>query len=586
MMTQALQCFQSGNHDEAEIILFKVLGTEPKNFDALHIYGVLKGIKNQHHEALGFFRKALKINPNHSFLNFNIAKAFSEIGEDEKALKFHSSATKLNPNYPEGWLNYGKSLLNLYKFDQSLNLFSRAVALNPDYAEAWTNLGSALKELGRFQEALDSFDKSLKINPHIAETWSNRGIALLKLKRVEEAVANFDNAIAINPDYADAYSNRGIALLELKRVEEAVANFDNAIAINPDYADAYSNRGIALLELKRLEEAVASYDKAIAIKPDHAKAHCNKSLAFLLAGKFAQGWGLYEWRWKKEDTVKNKRNFPQPLWLGLEDIANKTILLHAEQGLGDTIQFCRYVKLVKERGARVVLEVPEALLRLMDGLEGIDDLVEKGKVMPSFDFHCPLMSLPLAFKTTVESIPHLVPYIHLNKEKENKWRMHIGNSGFKIAICWQGSTKSQVDIGRSFPVNLFEGLAKINDVRLISLQKNEGVEQLKNLPAGMRIETLPDNFDNGDSAFIDSACVMKCADLVITSDTALTHLAGALGVKTWLPLRFVPDWRWMLDINDSPWYPNHRLFRQAIRDEWGSVFEAMELELRTIVLSK
>jgi len=553
MMARAFQCFQSGNHEEAELILIKVLGTQPKNFDALHILGVLKGIKNQHHEALELFRKALRVNSNDSFLNFNIAKVFSEIGDDEKALKFHSSATRLNPNHPEGWLSYGKSLSNLKRFDESLNLFSKAVALNPEYAEAWTNQGCALKELGRFQQALDSFDKSIKINPHLAETWSNRGITLLELKRVVEALASYDRAIAIEPDFAVAHSNRGIALLELKRVEEAVANFDMAITIKPDYADAYSNRGIALLELKRVEEAVAGYDKAISIKPDYAEAYLNKSLAFLVAGKFAQGWGLYEWRWEKEDIVKNKRNFLQPLWLGVEEIANKAILLHAEQGLGDTIQFCRYAKLVKERGALVFLEVPKALLELMRGLEGVDVLVERGKILPAFDFHCPLMSLPLAFQTTIESIPSLIPYIHSNTDKEDKWRVHIGNSGFKIAICWQGSTKGKVDIGRSFPVSLFEDLAKINGVRLISLQKNEGVEQLKSLPAGMRIETLPDDFDNGDSAFLDSAAIIKCMDLVITSDTALTHLAGALGVKTWLPLKYVPDWRWMLDRSDSPW---------------------------------
>ena len=235
MMARALQCFQSGNHDEAELILIKVLGTQPKNFDALHILGVLKGIKNQHHEALEFFRKALRVNSNDSFLNFNIAKAFSEIGDDEKALKFHSSATRLNPNHPEGWVSYGKSLSNLKRFDESLNLFSKAVALNPDYAEAWTNLGCALKELGRFQQALESFDKSLKINAYIAETWSNRGITLLELKRVEEALASYDRAITIKPEYAEAHYNRGVALKELKRLEEALASYAKAIAIKPDY---------------------------------------------------------------------------------------------------------------------------------------------------------------------------------------------------------------------------------------------------------------------------------------------------------------------------------------------------------------
>jgi hypothetical protein len=232
------------------------------------------------------------------------------------------------------------------------------------------------------------------------------------------------------------------------------------------------------------------------------------------------------------------------------------------------------------------LEVPKALLGLLSGLEGVDQFVEKGKALPSFDYHCPLMSLPLAFKSSLESIPNNIPYIHSNINNQNKWQERIGGAGFKVAICWQGSTKGKVDVGRSFPVSLFEGLSHIDGVRLISLQKNEGVEQLKNLPVGMIVETLPDDFDSGENAFLDSAAVMKCVDLVITSDTALTHLAGALGVKTWLPLKYVPDWRWMLDRSDSPWYPNHRLFRQQTIDDWISVFTEMEKELKSLLSTK
>jgi hypothetical protein len=231
------------------------------------------------------------------------------------------------------------------------------------------------------------------------------------------------------------------------------------------------------------------------------------------------------------------------------------------------------------------MEAPKALLRVLSGLEDVDVLVEKGQALPAFDYHCPLLSLPLAFKTVIESIPSKVPYIHSNADKEDKWQERIGETGFKIAICWQGSTKGK-EAGRSFPVSLFEGLAKIDGVRLISLQKNEGVEQLKNLPIGMKVETLPDDFDSGENAFLDSAAVMKCVHLVITSDTALTHLAGALGVKTWLPLKYVPDWRWMLDRYDSPWYPNHRLFRQATRNDWTNVFHEMETELISLVATK
>jgi hypothetical protein len=272
--------------------------------------------------------------------------------------------------------------------------------------------------------------------------------------------------------------------------------------------------------------------------------------------------------------------------LGRENLQNKTILLYAEQGLGDTIQFCRYAKLVKELGAKVLLEVPRPLLFLLKGLDGVDQLFAKGSALPEFDYQCPLMSLPLAFKTNVETIPTHIPYILSNGGLQNKWREHLGDEGFKVAICWQGSTKGKIDIGRSFPVSLFEGLSKIQGVRLICLQKNDGLEQLKNLPEGMRVETLPDNFDSGENSFLDSAAVMKCVDLVITSDTSLTHLAGALGVKTWLLLKYVPDWRWLLDRSDSPWYPNHRLFRQTTRDDWASVFTEIEYELKTLVSTK
>ena len=306
----------------------------------------------------------------------------------------------------------------------------------------------------------------------------------------------------------------------------------------------------------------------------------------MLTGDLIKGWELYEWRWKKDIFTSSKRNFPQPLWLGNENIDGKTILLHAEQGMGDTIQFCRYAKLVKALGARVVLEVPKALLGLLSGLEGVDKFVEKGEALPAFDYHCPLMSLPLAFKTTIGSIPNKFPYILTNKNKQNKWQKHIGETGYKIAICWQGNTKNKGDVGRSFHVSLFEGLAKIDGVRLISLQKNEGIEQLNNLPVGMKVEILPDDFDSRENAFLDSTAVMKCVDLVITSDTALTHLAGALGVKSWLPLKYVPDYRWMLDRRDSPWYPNHRLFRQATRDDWTSVFNEMETELKSLISTK
>ena len=343
-----------------------------------------------------------------------------------------------------------------------------------------------------------------------------------------------------------------------------------------------------LNELKRFDEALASYDRAIELKRDYAEAHWNKSLTLLLGGDFVKGFDEYEWRWKRDHFKKNgvKSRFTKPLWLGKESLINKTIFLYSEQGLGDTLQFCRYAKLVANLGAKVILEVPKPLFNLLQNLEGVDQLITEGRsALPEFDYQCPLMSLPLALNTTFNKIPTNIPYILSSTQSQHKWREQIGDGGFKIAISWQGSTQ-KIDIGRSFPLGLFEGISKINGVRLFSLQKNEGVEQLKHLSKVLKIETFPKNFDGGENAFLDSAAVMKCVDLVITSDTALTHLSGALGIKTWLPLKYVPDWRWMLDRTDSPWYPNHRLFRQTTKDDWVSVFRLIEAELRNLVLTK
>jgi hypothetical protein len=343
-----------------------------------------------------------------------------------------------------------------------------------------------------------------------------------------------------------------------------------------------------LLTLRRLDEALASFDQAISLKPDYSEAFWNKSIALLLKGDLDAGWPLYEWRWQPKEIslFAGKRNFSQPLWLGKEVLIGKTILLWAEQGLGDTIQFCRFARLVSDLGAKVVLEVPKPLVNLLNTLEGVDHIVATGSALPEFDYQCPLMSLPLALKINLSVVSSQVPYLQAQDIRKIKWQHHIKNEGFKIAICWQGNSTTTLDIGRSFPVILFEEIAKINGVRLISLQKNSGLEQLRALPKDFTIEVLPEEFDSGENAFLDSIAVMTCVDLVITSDTSLAHVAGALGVKTWLPLKYVPDWRWLLDRDDSPWYPSLKLYRQKAIGDWSSVFKDIENDLKSVIAAK
>jgi tetratricopeptide (TPR) repeat protein len=571
--------FQSGKHDDAVALIDKAISIYPREASYYSNRGLALKQLNRLEEALASYDCAVALKPDYVDAYYYRGVVLQRLGRSEDALASYEIVVRLRPDHAKGYSNRGTALQGLCHLEEALASYERAIALKPDYAEAYCNRGVVLQKLKRFEDALASHDQAITLKPDYADAYCNRGHTLQTLQRFEDALTSYEQAIRIQPDHADAWYNRGLVYQSLEQFEGALASYEQAITLDVNYTDVYYNSGLAFHEMKQFDQALASYKRAIALKPDYAEAHWNHALCLLLLERYTEGWKQYEWRWKYKGFTSPLRPFQQPLWLGEQDIAGKTVLLHAEQGLGDTIQFARYAKLVRALGARVILEVPKALIPLMRSLEGADELVEKDQPLPHFDLHCPLLSLPLAFKTDAASIPAQVPYLSVSEERIERWWRHIGTAGFKIAICWQGSPNGKIDIGRSFPVALFENISKIPGVRLISLQKGAGTEQLQNLPAGMRVETLPPGFDEGEGAFLDSAAVMGCVDMVITSDTALTHLAGALGVKSWLPLKYVPDWRWLLERSDSPWYPNHRLFRQSQRDDWQSVFAEMELEL-------
>jgi tetratricopeptide (TPR) repeat protein len=464
---------------------------------------------------------------------------------------------------------------------EALDLLETAVRQKPDAHDAQFNYGNVLKKAGRTEEALTAFDRALERKPDYAaaragraELLNIRGNGLRDRGLFAEALACYERALMDAPHSGDGLNNRAVALWSMGRFEDALTGFDAALAANPRYAEAHYNRGNALRDLARLDEAMASYDRAIAVDPAFARAHSNKGFCALLQGDFAQGLPLYEWRKRLNPPIES-RLYAQPLWTGREDISGKTIFAYVEQGLGDTIQFYRFVTPLLERGARVVLSVQDSLLRLLENAIPRVALVDSRTVPAGFDYHVPLMSLPLALGLRLDSIPRSRPYLRTEPERVARWRARIGEPGFKIGISWQGARTGIMT--RAMPLSCFERISRLEDVRLISLQKGFGTEQLNSLP---RVERLGEDFDAGPDSFLDSAAVLESLDLVITLDSALAHLAGAMGRRVWVALKRVPDWRWLLERGDSPWYPSMRLFRQKSEGDWASPFADMEAELR------
>ena len=541
MFQQALILHQRGQLTQAKTLYEDILKILPKHFDALHLLGVIA----------------------------------SQTRNPQLAVELMDKAIKINPNVAEIYSNRGVALKDLKHFDAALASYDRAITLRPDYAEVYNNRGNVFKILKQLDAALANYDKAITLRPDYAEAYNNRGNALKDLKQFDSALASFDKAIALKPDYAGAYNNRGITLTVLNQLNSAIACFDKAIALKPRYAEAYNNRGNVLKDHKQLDAALASYDEAIILEPNYAEAHWNKSLLLLLLGEFDKGWKEYAWRWKWDDFPSQKRKYNQPLWNGKESLVGKTILLHSEQGLGDAIQFSRYAKMVSDLGARVILEAGKPLLNLFSTLSGVSQLVGKGSAVPSFDFHCPLLSLPLAFKTQIDSIPSSIPYLFSDPEKASRWRIKLGERYKpRIGLVWSGSTTHKNDQNRS--ILLAELIKHLPDQYLyVSLQKEVRYEDEEILIS--RPDIL--HFENELTDFSDTAALCDLMDVIISVDTSVAHLAGALGKEVWILLPYVPDWRWLLDRNDSPWYPTAKLYRQEVIGDWDGVLEKVKSDL-------
>jgi tetratricopeptide (TPR) repeat protein len=613
---QALYYHQTGLLSQAEQLYRQILQVDPRHADSLHLLGVIFYQTGKPHVAVEYIRQAIAIHPWAAAYHNNLGAACQALGLREDAETHCRQALQLQPDYPDAHNNLGNVLQELGRLDEAVRHCQEALRLRPDFAEALNNLGNAQQRQGKLPEAAASYQQALRLRPDHAEPHNNLGVVLAELGRVPEAITHYNEALRLRPNYADAFNNLGNALRDQGKLDETVACYEQALKLRPDYAEARTNLGSALRDKGLLDEAVACYQQALRLKPNHAEAHnnlgnalryqgkldealasferalqaqpdfadghWNRSLIWLLQGNFAQGWPAYEWRWRCKQLVP--RAFQQPRWDG-SPLGGRTILLHWEQGLGDTIQFIRYAPLVKERGGRVLFQCQSVLASLLATCPGIDQLLLEGAPLPDFAVHSPLLSLPAILGTALETIPANVPYVTADPQHVERWRAELGPiAGYKIGIAWQGNPKHKGDRHRSFRLTQFEPLAAVEGVRLFSLQMDAGIEQLAGVAGRFAVTDLGSRFDA--ASFRDVAAVMKNLDLVITVDSALAHLAGAMAVPVWLAVPFAPDFRWLLEREDSPWYPTMRLFRQKQLGNWEEVFARMTSTLKKTSFAK
>ena len=517
------------------------------------------------------YRGVLRAEPRNGKIWFALAQLCQTDQRLVEAVACVRQALEVEPADADRCFLLGNLLLQQGQPKDAESAYRDCLKLRRDHPLALGNLGFVLAELDHLDEAKACYEQALKIRPDLAEVHHNLGNVLREQGQLDAALACYQTALQRRPEYAKAFINRGIALVAMGRIDDAIRDLQHGVQLKPDLADAHISLGAALCVQQRFEEATDHYQQALALMPDHAEAAWNQSLLWLLQGDYERGWPAYEARWRCKRTTPLP-TFEQPRWDG-SPLDGRTILLHGEQGLGDTLHFVRYAPMVKARGGRVIVHCQNALCRLLARSPGIDGLVGWGATPPKFDVWLPLMSLPTVFHTTLDTIPASIPYVSADPALVMHWRRELAPvRGLRVGIAWQGSPRHAWDRHRSVSLEHFEPLAKIAGIHLISLQKNLGSEQLRALQGRVPVLSLGDLVDEASGPFMDTAAIIANLDLVVSIDTAVAHLAGAMGKPVWLALTFTPDWRWLLGRADNLWYPSARLFRQPSLGDWPSVF--------------
>jgi len=568
---------EAGQVADAEGCSRQALTQQPDHADALHLMGVVAFHKQQYDHAVEWIAGAIRQAPKPEYL-LSLGNALQQSGRLEEALKAYDRGVMFKPEDAELWKSMGNVLVKLERSDEAVLSFQHALKFNPRHLEAASACAQLLFDLKRYDEALTYFNQSDEIEPGRVALYQMRGLCRAGAMRFDEALVDYRRALKLDPGRAETHNNVGIIHLRYGRFDEANACFDRALALNPNMAPTVANQAYVLAEQHRFDEAFAFYAKSLAIEDD-PWTRWNLALFRLLTGDFEAGWAGREARWPANVLVDRK--FTQPLWLGDESIEGKTILLHADEGLGDVIHFARYVPMVAALGARVILEVPGAIHSLMQGMSGVSHGVPRGfPMMPAFDVHCPLSSLPLAFHTRLETIPAPVAYLPaVPQARCEEWQSRLGSHDrFRVGLVWSGNQVHKNDHNRSMALQALSPILDL-DATFVSLQKEPRDQDMVFLRERADILDVSEHLTD----FVATAALVSCLDLVITVDTSVAHLVGALGCPVWIMLPFTPDYRWLLDRDDSPWYPTARLFRQTETRDYAPVIDRIRTELQNLI---
>jgi tetratricopeptide (TPR) repeat protein len=581
LLKLAFAAHQAGRLDEAEGLYRHILAIDGHHADSLHLLGVIALQKKDYESAVSLIRQAIVIKSGIAAYYSNLGAALRALGRAQEAVDCYQHALRLKPDYLEAHYNLANALCDLGKLEEAIPSYQRALALgpesaeadavasNPDSSEVYCKLGNALLAKNELAKAAPFFERSLTLRRDNAEAHNCLGFVLEATGRLEEAREHYGRARDLAPEKAEYHSNLGNVLQAQGRLDEAIQCHQRALELEPGFAKGYNNLAVVFAIQGRINEAMALYEHALTLDPDYVQAQLNRSMLQLLQGDFASGWRNYESRWQ----ALKQRSLTQPRWQG-EPLAGKCILLHAEQGLGDTLQFLRYLPQVQAAGGSVVLEVPARLLRLAAQLPGVAELVTSGDPLPPFDCHCPLMSLPLVFGTTLESIPADVPYLSVPAEAmQSAAALRWPAKGLRVGLVWSGNPDYGKNLFRSMALRQLEPLLDLEGIHFFSLQMGAAAAQLAQTPAEIT-DLAPVTSD-----MADTAAQIAHLDLVITVDTSVAHMAGALAKPVWLLLPLAPNWRWLQERADSPWYPQMRLFRQPRLGDWPSVVEAVRKAL-------